>query len=227
MATTTPSFPDTRPDRPPRTDDFAVVTSRRSLGMNRPQRMGVRLWAPMFVLALVGLTGGLITAFVRSGAVADDPVDLVSLAQLHHVQAGLTFAGMLGVLSAITFAIARILGRFRAGGGDVQQTATGDVQTLRMPTTARLMIGLMALGMMLIAVPVVAHFVVAGGIEATESSLLSQERWFTTLEGARRLGVATYLLGIASGLATIVRVLHFQAIRVRELAGERAARPGG
>jgi hypothetical protein len=37
------------------------------------------------------------------------------------------------------------------------------------------------------------------------------------LEGIRRLGVAVYLAAIAIGLATIIKVLRFQPIRVRGL----------
>ena len=38
--------------------------------------------------------------------------------------------------------------------------------------------------------------------------------WF---EGIRRIGVALYLVAIALGLASIIEVIRFQAIRLREL----------
>jgi hypothetical protein len=43
-------------------------------------------------------------------------------------------------------------------------------------------------------------------------------RWAVNLEGIRRIGVAMYLFGILLGLTTIIRVLRFQAIRIRKIA---------
>jgi len=37
------------------------------------------------------------------------------------------------------------------------------------------------------------------------------------LEGFRRFGVGLYLLGIALGLGTIIHLLRFQSIRIRQL----------
>ena len=45
-----------------------------------------------------------------------------------------------------------------------------------------------------------------------------QEQWAIWLEGVRRFGTALYLFAIALGLGTIIHVLRFQAIRIRELA---------
>jgi hypothetical protein len=46
------------------------------------------------------------------------------------------------------------------------------------------------------------------------------ETWGTWLEGLRRLSVGLYLASIASGLATIIRVIRFQTLRIRKLATE-------
>ena len=43
------------------------------------------------------------------------------------------------------------------------------------------------------------------------------------LQGVLFLLVGVYLLSILLGLATIIQVLRFQAIRIREVAAERAA----
>lgn len=51
-----------------------------------------------------------------------------------------------------------------------------------------------------------------------EADLLTSEKWFLLLEGARRIGSGMYLLGIALGLATIIQVVRFQSIRIRQLA---------
>ena len=46
------------------------------------------------------------------------------------------------------------------------------------------------------------------------------ETWGTWLEGLRRFGVGLYLASIAFGLITILRVIRFQTLRIRELAEE-------
>lgn len=224
MATTVTGSTARIPTRPvTRSDNFDVVASDTALDLNLPQRMAERLWAPMLAMGVMGLLVGLVLAIVRADAVASGE-DVATLARLAHVQAGITFVGFTGVFSAIVFAIARILGVFRTGGGAVQEGVHGEVQTLRMPLTAKVMIGLMAMGMMALVGPVVAHFVVAGSVVgSSEAELLRAEQWAISLEAIRRLGVSLYLLAIALGLGTIVHVLRFQAMRVRELV--RVDRP--
>lgn len=58
---------------------------------------------------------------------------------------------------------------------------------------------------------------------ATSSGSLAvarAEQWAFWLEGARRVGVAVYLLSIALGLATIFSALRFQTGRLTELPQE-------
>jgi len=199
-------------------EGFDVEVSSRSLGYNKPQTMGNRLWAPMFAMAVMAFPVALILSWVRAATIADatGPGDIEDAAQLGHLVAAFGFIGFLAVFAAISFAIARILGRFRKGGGDVQETVGGDVQTLKMPVTARIFILFMMMGMMTILVSVILHFVAAGSVGAW--SLESVERWADVLEGFRRLGVAMYLFGITFGLGTIIRVLRFQSIRIGQLA---------
>jgi hypothetical protein len=59
--------------------------------------------------------------------------------------------------------------------------------------------------------------VVAAQVSSGSLSLASAETYAINLEAVRRLGVAVYLVAITFGLATITRVLRFQAIRIREL----------
>ena len=127
----------------------------------------------------------------------------------------------MAVFSAVSFAIARILGTFRKGGGEVQETAGTQVQTLKMPKTARVFMGSMLMGMMTILVAVILHFVAAANVGTWSAESLG--RWAEVLEGLRRLGVALYLFGITFGLGTIITVLRFQASRVRELPAESQA----
>lgn len=209
----------TSPNRPAgsRHDEFVVEATTAAPDLNPPQRMAERLWAPMFAMGVMGLVVGLVLALIRADGVSSG-VAADTLAQLQHVQTGVTFIGFVGIFSGIVFAIARILGVFRTGGGRMQETVGGDVQTLRMPATAKAMIGLMALGLMAIVGAVVLHFVAAASIVGpSEAALLRSEQWFVTLEGVRRVGVSSYLLSITFGLATIIHVLRFQSIRLREL----------
>jgi hypothetical protein len=89
-----------------------------------------------------------------------------------------------------------------------------------MPITAKAFVALMALATMTILAAVVVHFAFALDVENTTSSITQSEDRFVVLEAIRRIGVAIYLFAITLGLATIVRVLRFQAIRIRELAAE-------
>ncbi len=70
---------------------------------------------------------------------------------------------------------------------------------------------------------IIAHDLGTTGDKAT---LVSIQSWSEFLEGLRRLAVSTYLLSIALGLATIVRVLHFQAVRIRQLPGQKPLKAG-
>ena len=196
-----------------RTDEFVVEVSERSLGYNKPQQMGNRLWLPMFLLAVMAFPVALVISWIGAADLADG--DVQSALEKRHLVAAFGFLGFLGVFSAISFAIARILGRFRKGGGDVQEATGSKVQTLKMPKTAKVFILSMMMGMMLILLAVVLHFVAAGS--TSDWGPETSDRWFTVLESFRRTGVAMYLFGIALGLGTIIHVLRFQATRVREL----------
>jgi formate hydrogenlyase subunit 3/multisubunit Na+/H+ antiporter MnhD subunit len=198
---------------------FRVETSSRSLGYNPPQRMGRALWLPMFLGALMLFGTGMIVGIVRANEIADGGA-ADTIATLQHVQAGFMFLGFAAVFSAISFAIARILGQFRAGGGEVQKAARRTVQTLRMPVTAKLFLMLMMAALATLVVASILHFVFAADIQNTPTSLADAEERFIVLEGVRRTGVAVFLFGILLGLATVVRVLRFQATRLRRLPEE-------
>ena len=196
--------------------DYEVTDS--GPGYNRPQQMGNRLWGPMFALAIMAFPVALILSWVRAATIADATgvPDLEDAAQLGHLVGGFGFLGFLGVFSAISFAIARILGRFRKGGGEIQESVGNDVHTLKMPVTAKIFIIFMMMGMMALAGSVVGHFVAAAGVGSW--SLESVARWAEVLDGIKRIGVAMYLFGIAFGLGTIITVLRFQTHRVAQLA---------
>jgi hypothetical protein len=199
------------------TTDFPIDVSDKGLGYNKPQRMGRKLWGPMWVMAIMAFPVALILGIVRSNAISSGDSE-ATIAALGHSTTGVMFIGFTAVFAAISFAIARILGEFRKGGGEVQELVSTEVRTLKMPPTARIFILGMAMAMMTLLVASIIHFVVAGQVSSGSLSLVDAEEAAIALEAVRRLGVAVYLLAITFGLATITRVLRFQSIRLRELA---------
>lgn len=199
---------------------FRFDVTKRALGFNFPQRIGRRLWLPMLVMALMAFPAGVALAAIRANEIATGG-SADTIAALEHFVPAVNFLGFASVFAAISFAIATILGEFRSGGGKVQEAAGRNVETLRIAGTARLFLGFMAMGMMIllgaVALHVVAGTTIAGG---SSYALGKTEQWAIWLEGIRRFGVATYLLGIAFGLSTIITVLRFQAVRILELPVE-------
>lgn len=204
-------------------DDFDVEVGTRSPGYNLPQRIGKKLVLPMFAMALMAFAAALAAGAVRADKISSGAAG-ETIAALQHVGAGLMFVGFAAVFGAVSFAIARILGQLRAGGGELQETVGRSVQTLRMPMTAKAFLALMAMATMTILGAVVLHFAFAIDVENTTSSIAQSEDRFVVLEAVRRIGVAIYLFAITLGLATIVRVLRFQSVRIRELATEALVR---
>jgi len=187
---------------------------------NKPQKMGRRLWAPMFALSLMAWPVAMMLAGIRASEIANPSPDPVLVARLGQLVPAVMFIGFLSVFAAISLAIARILGFFRKGGGEVQEAAKRQVHTLRMPGSAKVFMALMMMATMIIAVAVVLHFAVAAAVG--DWSVATIEQWSIVLEAARRLGVAIYLVAITLGLGTIISVLRFQSQRIRELGSEAA-----
>ncbi len=201
------------------TATFDTVSSDRSLGRNLPQRMGSILWLPMFLMAIMAFAVGFILGIVRADEVAATSPDPERIAALQHITAGFMFLGFASVFASISFAIARILGEFRSGGGDVQEAAGRGVETLKMPVTAKAFIAIMVMAMMTILVAVMLHWIFA----FDTSNLELADQRFVVLEGVRRLGIVAYLFSILLGLATIIQVLRFQAVRLREVAASTSS----
>lgn len=195
---------------------FNTETSTKALDVNVPQRAGRALWAPAFAMSLMGFVAGIAFAIGKAVAIADG--DAVLAASLNNYGIAGMFFGFAMVFTGISFAIARILGEFRVGGGRTQEAAGSQVKTLKMPSTARAFIVLMAMAVMILLAAVVAHVVVGVQINAGTLSLVSAEQWDLWLEAARRFAVQLYLFAIALGLGTIIYVIRFQSIRIREVA---------
>ena len=205
--------------------EFYVEVSDRNLGLNLPQRMGKTLWLPMFLMGVMAFPIAAVLGIIRAMAVSDG--DASTAVALGHITTGVMFIGFMSIFSAIVFAIARILGAFREGGGGVQEAAGRRVLTLVMPATAKAMLLLMMMGMMMLLAGIAAEFIlgaVASGAvtDGDAALLLTTESWSAWVEGLRRFGAATYLLAIAFGLYTIINVIRLQSRRIRELGDEPA-----
>ncbi len=200
---------------------FDVEVTNRSPGYNLPQRVGIKLWLPMLVMALMAFPAAVILGIIRADEISTGG-SAETIETLRQVQVGAMMIGFASVFGAVSFAIARILGQFRKGGGDLQEASGRRVVTLKMPVTAKVFLATMMMAMMTLLGAAVLHFVFAADVSSTTASLeLSAER-FTVLEGVQRVGIAMYLVAITLGLATIAQVLRFQSSRVRELATEEA-----
>ena len=200
--------------------EFSYTITDRAVGRNLPQRMGRALWLPMLAMALMAFPAGWVLAVIRAVTIAEAG-SAKTVAALGQFAPAVNFLGFASVFAAISFAIARILGEFREGGGRFQEATGRQVETLRTPLTAKVFIGAMAMAMMVLLGAVVLHVVAGAAIAGGSSYALAKaEQWSIWLEGIRRFGVALYLLAIGFGLATIITVLRFQAIRIRELPEE-------
>jgi hypothetical protein len=198
------------------TATFETETTAKAPEALMPQTAGSKLWVPMFVMALMGFAVGIVLAFVRSNAIFE--AEFQDAAALGHFVPAAMFFGFAAVFAAISFAIARILGELRVGGGSVQEAVGSEVTTLKMPKTGKAFIGLMAMAMMLLLGAVIVHIFAGIAILDGETTGIASAQAVDYLEAARRVGVSVYLLSITFGLATIIQVLRFQSIRIRDLA---------
>ncbi|MEE8443283.1 MAG: hypothetical protein V3S37_05985 [Dehalococcoidia bacterium] len=209
--------------------EYDVTVSDRGLNMNLPQKLGVKLWVPMLLMAVMAFPVAFILGAIRADLVATGTTisDAANAAALGQYVTGIMFLGFASAFAAIVFAIARILGVLRTGGGQIQEAAGRRVLTLRMPGTAKAMIVLMMMALMMLLFSVVAHVVLGvvvndAVLNAKQGTIDTVGSWTTWLEGIRRFGATVYLVSISLGLATIIHVLRFQSSRVRELPEEAA-----
>ena len=204
--------------------DFKVEVSRKALGRNLPQRVGAALWAPMLAMAIMAFPLALTLGAIQSHLVYDHS-RAATAAALGQGATAAIFLGFATVYAAVAFAIARILGELRTGGGSVQEVARRAVHTLKMPLTGKIFLGLMMMGMMVLLFTAIAHAVLAGTLytainNGDAGTITLIQRWATWLGGLQIVGIVTYILSISFGLATIVNVLRFQTVRISELPSE-------
>jgi len=116
------------------------------------------------------------------------------------------------VLAGISFLLASILRGLRQGGGNVQESLGVPVQTLRMPTTAKVFIVLMVTGMMVAIAQFILYIVTT-----TFDTAIDVATWFAWLGPLRELSLGLLLAGIVMALATIGNVLGFQFWRINTI----------
>jgi len=210
------------------------VETEKPLGRNLAQTMGHYLWGPMALMGLMLVGTAFALAIARSQLSVDlseefTPLRKANFETLGQLIPGFMFLGFAFIFSGISFAIARILGVFRTGGGLVQEAAGKGIKTPVMPITAWIFLGGMMMAMMVLVFAFAGHVYAAvqahdawinatGPSGADAASLGRAETWGTWLEGLRRVGVGMYLASIAFGLATIIQVIRFQTLRIKELA---------
>jgi len=207
-----------------------------ALGRNIAQTIGHYLALPMAGMGLMLVAVAFVIALVRANLTVDlrggfDAGDKAALETLGQLLPGFMFLGFAMLFAGISFSIARILGVFRVGGGLVQSAVGHGFKTPVMPVTAWIFLGGMMMAMMVLIFAFAGHvyaavqahdaWINATGPDGAVQHLLGRsETWGTWLEGLRRLGVGLYLASIAFGLATIIQVIRFQTLRIRELADE-------
>ena len=203
-------------------------------GLTLPQTVGGRLWGPATVMGLLLVATAFALAATRSQMSVDlseefTPVRKANLEVLGQLIPGFMFLGLGMIFAGISFAIARILGIFRTGGGVVQQGIGKGIKTPLRPVTVMIFLAGMMMAMMVLVFTFVGHIYAATqahdawinatsvGIAGNEAALGRAETWGTWLEGLRRFAVGLYLTSIAFGLATIIKAIGFLTMRMREL----------
>ncbi|MBI4201494.1 MAG: hypothetical protein HY532_00065 [Chloroflexi bacterium] len=175
-------------------------------------RMSFALWAPMLLMGFMGVAIGLLLSFVEAGAAASE--DTGAYNALRALVPGIQFFGETLLLAGISFLLGSILGSIRQGGGEVQESASVLVKTLKMPLTAKLFVALMMVGMMIGMLQLALYIYVA-----TLDNTQTIDVWLTWLGPLREAGLGILLSGIVLALGTIGKVLGFQFSRIQEIIG--------
>ena len=211
------------------------VETEEPPGLTLAQTVGGRLLWPAAAMGIMLVATAFALAIARSQLSVDLSEEFTAARQANFATfgqliPGFMFLGFAMILAGVSFAIARILGVFRVGGGIVQEAIGKGIKTPVMPITAWIFLGGMMMAMMLLVFTFVGHIyaatqacdawinATAGGVAGNEAALGRAETWGTWLEGLRRFGVGLFLVSIAFGLATIIKVIRFQTLRIKELA---------
>ena len=167
-------------------------------------RMARTMWGPILAMGFMAV----IVGFIVSLAAAGDPANHAATAWMQ----GLMFLGEGLLLAGISFLVGSILAALREGGGEVQKGLGLPVRTLKMPVTAKLFVGFMALGLMVSMLQFVLY-IAAGAV----GDQLSFQSWLFWLAPLPEFALGLLLAGIVLALVTIGNVLSFQFGRIREI----------
>lgn len=190
---------------------YGAATDSATVPKSLPiHKMARTMWAPMLAMGAMLVLVGLVVSLVWVGNVG---TRTGSGAQAW--TAGLQFLGEGFLLGGISFLLGSILASLREGGGDVQEGLGVTVKTLKMPTTAKVFVGLMMIGVMLAVLQFVLYLVVVYG--ETDRTLQSFQAWLAWLGPLRELSLGLLLAGIVMALVTIGNVLGFQFDRIKEI----------
>ncbi len=193
---------------------------------------------------LVGLwNSGLVASYfsnakeVREAAAAGSAIvsQKVTIESIFAWLPGFKFLGMGLLFSGITFVLANIINALRAAGAGLQRALGLEVKALPKPLTAKIFPPLMMMGLMTLITTFIISLWLAGvssgywnhaiktELDAAQagSAFLAQlatiqsvKAW---LEPLKFVGIAFLLTGISLALATIRKVLQFQAGRIIEI----------
>lgn len=163
-------------------------------------RMAKTMWFPLIAMGYMLVVVGTIISFAWSRKVAEGTQQAAQA-----WTAGVQFLGEGLLLAGISFLLGSILAGLRSGGGDVQKSLGVPVQTLKMPLTAKLFVGFMALGLMLSMLQFLLYIVAA-----SVGSPQSFAAWIAWLGPLREFALGSLLAGIVLALVTIGKVLRFQ-----------------
>ena len=202
-------------------------------GLTLPQTIGGRLWAPLAVMGIMLVATAFALAITRAQLSVDlseefTPLRKANFETLGQLVPGFMFLGFAMIFAAISFAIVRILGVFRTGGGLVQQGIGKGIKTPVTPPTVMIFMAGMMMAMMILVFAFAGHiyaavqahgaWINATGPTAPDAAFLGRaETWGTWLEALRRFGLGLYLVSIAFGLATIIKAVGFLTLRMKEL----------
>ena len=185
-------------------------TAPKSLPIHR---MAYTLWSPMLLMGIMIVGVGVVFAIIEAAAGSDG--DLNDFRRFSALAQGTEFLGEAFILAGISFILGSILGSLRQGGGEVQESLGVAVKTPVMPTSAKLFVGLMMVGLMLAILQFVLYIVVASNSHDSPASFASWTAW---LGPVREASLGLMLSGIVLALATIgTKILPFQFWRIQEL----------
>ncbi|HUV11875.1 MAG TPA: hypothetical protein VMX12_12935 [Acidimicrobiia bacterium] len=210
-------------------DDWAQNLSR--LAAIPMLLMGVM--AVVVGLAL-GAAAGINLGDFFAQAVAADLGRGEALVQL---SGAVTFLGMGFVLAGVVMSLVNVVRTLRDAGRDVQQSLGADAYKLRKPRTGQLTPMVMMTGVMIeiaafgigifntitigdVNPGAIADTTTANGADLADiGTVRAISAW---VPGLRFVGIAVLLVAVMFVLATIRKVLRFQAQRITELATQRS-----